>query len=125
MNIKKLIFLLLLIFPTISFSQNLIYNKTLLISTTDTVPQGKTWKVVSVLPSDNLLSTSSSGNWSSKTLEITVNNSAVHIAGSTNQAGYRIGYSSSYNPLPIWLPSGTTVSPSNNCHSISVIEFNE
>ena len=124
MNIKKLIFLLLLISPSISFSQNLIYNKTLLISTTDTVPQGKAWKVVSVLPSDNLLSTSSS-NWSSKTLQINVNNSNVHIAGSANHPGYRIGYSSSYNPLPIWLPSGTTISPSNNCHSISVIEFNE
>jgi len=125
MNIKKLIFLLLFVVPSISFSQNLEYSKVLLVSSIDTVPSGKVWKITNVLPT-----LSSSGE-----LKILVNGNDIVVAfskgtysiygTSTGTSAYNNDYH--YNGLQgaYWLPEGTTLQSSDNVQYISVIEFNE
>ncbi|MEC9209754.1 MAG: hypothetical protein VX762_04940 [Bacteroidota bacterium] len=124
---KKLIFTTLL-FCGLSFtsqSQSLTYSKVILLTSLDTVPQGKVWKLVSVLPSNALLSGSSTGSWYANSLVISVNGASITLAATINNAGYRTGYSAGFDFLPMWLPSGTIVAPNTNCHSISIIEFIE
>ena len=121
MNIKKLIFLLLFVVPSISFSQNLEYSKVLLVSTIDTVPSGKVWKITNVLPT-----LSSSGE-----ITILVNGNVVIVAFSKgsngNTGGWMTNNHNYYNSLQgaYWLPEGTTLQPFDNVQYISVIEFNE
>lgn len=123
MNIKKLIFLLLLIVPTISFSQNLEYSKVLLISSVETVPSGKVWKITNVLPT-----LTSSGD-----IKIRVNGNDIIVAfsrssnGQTNSTGNFHNNHNYYNSLQgaYWLPAGTTLQSADNVQYISVIEFNE
>ena len=124
---KKIIFITLL-FCGLAFSaqsQSLTYSKVILLTALDTVPQGKVWKVVSVLPNNTWLSGSSSSSWASNSLEVSVNSASVVLASAINHAGYRTAYSTATNLLPIWLPAGTTVAPSTNCGSLSIIEFTE
>ena len=122
MSIKKNIFLLLFIAPFFSFSQNLEYNKVLLVSNEQTVPIGKVWKITNVLP--NL---TGAGN-----LKILVNDIDIIVAfsHSTNTAtGYHSHTNNHnyYNSLngAYWLPEGTTLKAADNVQYISVIEFNE
>ena len=123
MSIKKNIFLLLFIAPFFSFSQNLEYNKVLLVSNEQTVPIGKVWKITNVLP--NL---TGAGN-----LKILVNDIDIIVAfsHSTNGNAYNSNpqtnnhnYYSSLNGA-YWLPEGTTLKAADNVQYISVIEFNE
>lgn len=123
MNIKKFIFLLLFIVPTISFSQNLEYSKVLLVSSVDTVPSGKVWKITNVLPTLTGL-----GN-----LKIRVNSNDIIVAfsnssnGQTSSNGNFGNNHNYYNSLQgaYWLPEGTTLQSADNVQYISVIEFNE
>lgn len=123
MNIKKLIFFSLLIVPTISFSQNLEYSKVLLVSSIDTVPSGKVWKITNVLPT-----LTNSGE-----MKILVNGNNIVVAfskSSNGQTGSTGNFSNSHNYYSslngaYWLPEGTTLQSSDNVQYISVIEFNE
>ena len=99
------------------------FNQVLLVEQSTSIPEGKIWKIESVLSSSAIISSSSDG-WSSKALSIIVNNNETYLKSSTNNSGYRTGYSVNITKLPIWLPEGTSLAPGANCHSISVIEFN-
>jgi hypothetical protein len=123
---KKILFITLL-FCGLAFSvqsQSLTYNKVILLTALDTVPQGKVWKVVSVLPNNTWLA-ASSNSWYSNSLAVSVNDMNVILASTINNPGYRTGYSTNPDLLPIWLPAGTTLEPSTNCGSLSIIEFTE
>ena len=122
MNIKKLIFLLLFVVPSISFSQNLEYSKVLLVSSIDTVPSGKVWKITNVLPT-----LTGSGE-----LKILVNGNDIVVAfskGIYGMQGAASGFNNDYHYNGLqgayWLPEGTTLQSSDNVQYISVIEFNE
>jgi hypothetical protein len=125
---KKIIFITLL-FCGLAFtaqSQSLQFSQVLLVSSLDTVPQGKVWKIVSYLP-DNAWIHSSSGNASvtNKEVGISINSSYVALGMYTgNYAGGNSAVSgTAETPFPIWLPDGTTLEPSTNCGSLSIIEF--
>jgi len=122
---KKIIFTTLL-FCGLAFtaqSQSLQFSQVLLVSSLDTVPQGKVWKVSNILPTLD-------GSGSSK---IQVNGHHIVVAftdagtwtgGGSTMAGY--AYEKTYNGLqgPYWLPEGTTLQAGTNVQYISVIEFN-
>jgi hypothetical protein len=127
---KKIIFITLL-FCGLAFtaqSQSLTYSKVILLTSLDTVPQGKVWKVTSYL-SDNawIHSSSSSAPVTNKEVGISINSSYVALGMYTgNYAGGNSAVSGTSNtPFPIWLPAGTTLEPSTNCGSLSIIEFTE
>jgi len=110
------LFLLLVafVFPVASKlqSQTLQFSQVLLISTVQTVPANKVWKIESFFPSQNF----NVGN-NHSTAFITIDNVSCYIGQTRSDAGM------SYMPLPAWIPAGTTVAAGQNIISISVIEF--
>ncbi len=122
---KKIIFITLL-FCGLAFSaqsQSLTYSKVILLTALDTVPEGKVWKVVSYLPSGQWIN---AGNNATGSLDILINSVQYKISQ------YKMAHVSNGPfgeketvPFPIWLPAGTTVAPSTNCGSLSIIEFTE
>ena len=87
-------------------SQTLQFSQVLLVSSTQTVPANKVWKVESPLPSWG-------GGSTTNTITIDGNLVVVAIGGSAIS-----GIS-----FPIWLPAGTTLAGGQNIPRISVIEF--
>ncbi|MBM3171359.1 MAG: hypothetical protein FJZ75_07105 [Bacteroidetes bacterium] len=83
-------------------AQTLQFSQVLLVSTTQTVPANKVWKVEGIIP------TSAIDNY-----YISINSSLSHIARFDNVKG----------ALPIWLPAGTTLAAGANVFRVSVIEF--
>jgi len=118
---KKIIFITLL-FCGLAFtaqSQSLQFSQVLLVSSLDTVLQGKVWKITSFLASGNWLSSTNTN--SSNSVDVKIDGSTRLLAVSKNRAHY--SQQNSNAPFPIWLPSGTTLEPAINCGSLSVIEF--
>ena len=123
---KKLLFITLSICLAFALSSNaqnqLTFNQVLLVSSLDTVPQGKVWKVTNILPT--LDGTGSS--------EIQVNGNDIVVAFAIGDAQYvgnanYVSHDYSYNGLQgaYWLPEGTTLQAGTNVQYISVIEFNQ
>lgn len=98
-------------------SQTLQFSQVLLISTVQTVPANKVWKVEAVIPDGPTLF--NQYNWGTQgSCRITINNHTTAISGW--QASGTILYS--FNQ-PLWLPAGTTLAAGSNTFRISVIEF--
>ena len=110
---------------------NLQFNQVKLVTTLETVPAGKVWKVESVIY--NIASTATgyqtgAGGCNSTSYEST----AIEVAGvptkvgqGTQPASYsNLVYTHSYTILPLWLPAGTSLSGGTCVNKISVIEFN-
>jgi len=115
---------------------SLEFSQVKLVSSSETVPDGKVWKIVSVFSSNGQVggNLTTSTNNSSTTKQIIINENAVHISGRAYRwLGNSIGSSAAVLPvsesafqsteLPIWLPAGTLLAPSTGCNGISVIEF--
>jgi hypothetical protein len=113
---------------------NLQFNKAKLVSTIDTVPSGKVWKIESIIYSSTIVdalcntSTNNSCNSNSKSDNIIINGNSVTIRQSSTVTGsYNFGYSTSLlweQKLPIWLNQGNTISSSNGVLYVNVLEFN-
>ena len=122
---KKIIFITLL-FCGLAFtaqSQSLTYSKVILLTALDTVPQGKVWKITSFLPNVNYLPSTYGGGTVPAEIEMKVNGNSSVLAAAV-QGNYSTANSVVF-PFPIWLPAGTTLEPSTNCGSLSIIEFTE
>ena len=120
---KKLLFTTLL-FCGLAFtaqSQSLTYSKVILLTALDTVPQGKVWKLVSYLPSGQWIN---AGTGSTASLSVLINNVEYKISQYEMAHVGNGGHGEKETvPFPIWLPPGTTLEPSTNCGSLSIIEF--
>lgn len=116
--------------PAGAFAQHTLqFNQVKLVSTVETVPTGKVWKIESMLPSSRLTTyfctnTSSCGYAQTQHI-ILVNGTSVYMA-SSDVSGEYAGYATSALTLntTIWLPEGTTLAAGTGVYSISVIEFN-
>lgn len=117
-----------------AFSQGTLqFNQVKLVGTTESVPAGKVWKVVSVIAA-NSLSVAEGTNTVSNSTQIAIDGVTSHIAhcstwtgpGSGSNANPRpYGYTSAeITQLPIWLPALTTLAAGSNVTKVSVIEFN-
>lgn len=107
-------------------SQTLQFSQVLLVSTVQTVPANKVWKVEGFMPSQSLIAP-----WQNTVnFSILVNNSQIFVAGAfhshtTNGSGgvAQAGYSANLTFQPLWLPAGTTLAAGTNVFGVSVIEF--
>ena len=118
--VSRIFFLLILMTSFVSFSQNLAFSEVKLVSTLDTVPEGKVWKIT------NVLSTlSGSGDI---IIKVDGNDIITGFSKSSNGStgSYRTNDHNYFNSLEgaFWLPSGTTLEASTNARFISIIEFN-
>jgi len=106
-----------MIFISISVKGQLQYNGVKLISSSQTVPVGKVWKVESILPNQFEVQ-----NIGVSGARILVNGGSIYLVD-------RSGIPTSNNTflpsmMPLWLPENTTLAPSSGVLYISVIEFN-
>lgn len=95
---------------------NLQYNRVLLVTTVQTVPSGRVWKVESIGSSNgDMLSASSNGP------RITVNGTNIFLVNYSNMATS----SNTFFPsmLPMWLPANTTLAAGTGTGWVSVVEF--
>ncbi|MEY4605031.1 MAG: hypothetical protein RIT43_2323 [Bacteroidota bacterium] len=106
----------------IGFTQgNLQFNQVKLVSTVETVPTGKVWKVESVTFSSGLpyigSSSAGAGSW---LIKINSTDQVVKSYSFQSNGGFAV-----FDAIfPIWLPSGTTLSAHTGVNHVSVIEFN-
>jgi hypothetical protein len=135
---------LLLLFLIIYYQNiaqgNLQFSQVKLVSTTETVPAGKVWKLQNFLPNVSLFTdiTRNQTNPTSggiRNFIILVNGISIYLQTTVtrevgrsdsywNQDGYATAASSSILNEPIWLSAGTTLAASTNVQFVSIIEFN-
>lgn len=129
---KKVLLLTFLCLPlTAAYAQTLQFSRVLIVTTQETVPPGKVWKIESVIynigfDQSGYQTSGSTGCDISyfRSVAISVNNVPTKVGQGTATASYsNLSYTHTYTMLPIWLPAGSTLSggPCNN--QISVIEF--
>jgi len=128
---KKILLSTFIILSTLANAQgNLQFNQVKLVTSIETVPLGKVWKIESVIYNIAPTATgyqSGAGSCNSTSYEST----AIEVAGiptkvgqGTQPASSSLVYTHSYTILPLWIPAGTTLSGGTCLNKISVIEFN-
>ena len=135
------IIIITILLYTGAFSQgNLQFNQVKLVSTIETVPAGKVWKVENYLPSSQLAidlnrPSNQATAGGTKNFIMLVNSNQVFLQTTItrevgrddaywNQSGYTTASDYKIFDAPIWLPASTTLAASTNVLSLSVIEFN-
>ena len=110
------------------------------MSTVETVPAGRVWKLENYLPSSQFAidlnrqpNQASAGG--TKNFIVLVNGTQVYLQttitrevgrndGYWSQDGYAAAADYRIFDAPIWLPAGTSLAASTNVMSLSVVEFN-
>lgn len=130
---KRLLFLVFVSMGHCIMAQgNLQFNQAKLVTAIETVPAGKVWKIESVIyhigqASSGVQSTNGGCNNSAyyESTAIEIAGTPTKVGQGTQAASYsNLSYTHSYTILPLWLPSGTTLSGGTCLNKISVIEFN-
>ena len=134
---KNILLILAIAISSASFAQgNLQFNQVKLVTTVETVPAGKVWKVESATfqggapicvgagpnsgcGSQNIIYTSYQASMS-----YLINGASGYIAHGTYGGTAANASSNVIDPFPIWLPAGTTLAAGTNMMHLSVIEFN-
>jgi hypothetical protein len=136
----QLVFFTFIFFGAQSIAQgNLQFNQVKLVSTVETVPAGKVWKLENYLPSSQLAidlnrqpNQASAGgtknfivlvNGTPVFLQTTITREVVRNDGYWSQDGYAAAADYRIFDAPIWLPAGTSLAASTNVMSLSVVEF--
>ncbi len=102
---------------------NLQFNQVKLVSTVETVPAGKVWKVeMAAYNGGNPILAAGNLQQFVTIMIISINSNNIFIPGSYNNYGYTGASFPSF--FPIWLPAGTTLAAGTNVRFLSVIEFN-
>ncbi len=125
------LFSILICLGSIKAQGNLQFNQAKLVTTLETVPAGKVWKIESVIyniPYTASGAQSTNGGCSYPYYEST----GIEIAGTPTKVGQgtlpasysNLSYTHSYTMLPVWLPAGTTLSGGTCLNKVNVIEFN-
>jgi hypothetical protein len=127
---KQSIIIVFLFLSLRLFSQgNLQFSQVKLVTTSETVPAGKVWKIENILPGVRPTTTS----WGNSTLDFTINinNQTVYYLSSESKGSLfgngQTGISSisvGIGNAPIWLPAGSILSAGTNVLSVNVLEFN-
>lgn len=125
-----LFFFLLISSNDIAAQYNLKFSQVKLVSSQETVPVNKVWKIESVIynipqtASGYQTSNGSCATGSFESTAIVVDGTSTKVGSGTEPAAYsNLNYTHSYTSLPFWIPAGTTLSGGTCLNKISVIEF--
>ena len=110
--VSRILISIALLCSSVAFSQDengLMFSQVLIVDISNevVVPEGKVWKVVSILRSN--------GSYTQ--------NSQLLINGIITYLSDGIAYEAAY-ALPLWLPSGTSVQAPSYLKWLNIIEFN-
>ncbi len=110
---------------------SLQFNRVKLVTTQETVPAGKVWKVESVIyniPQDAspfvIQGNANCNENQRRTYSIIVDGVPTKAGELVGGTGFTSDYFYMQTKLPIWLPAGATLSGGICNNKISVIEFN-
>jgi len=125
-----LVFALFILAASSLQAQTLSFSQVKLVSTIQTVPQNKVWKVENILPFVRPTTTNFSGQ-SAVDFTLLVNGLTVFYLSTESRGNLQgngttgiTAVTAGIGASPIWLPAGTTLAVGSNLHAISVIEFN-
>ena len=119
---KTFFFFIALSFSSLAFSQgNLQFNQVKLVSSQETVPVGKVWKVENLMQSNVNSGVMLINPTRIFACSYNVNGKDCFI-GNTTASSTNISPNS--GSFPFWLPAGSTLEAGGNMHYLSVIEFN-
>lgn len=135
---KKIFIILIIIFAvniSVKAQGNLQFSQIKMISTLDTVPNGKVWKVESIVYSQSI--PNYNGNSINQDEIISINGQNVSVRSSRYMSGTN-WFSGPYGwmnhpvaefitweqKLPMWLPAGTTINVGAGVQYINAIEYN-
>ena len=105
------------------FSQgNLQFSQVKLVTSLETVPVGKVWKIEGVTFSSGI--PGGDGNTWVAHNSIQINGVTTVVRSSVNVQWNGPAYETWQQTFPIWLPAGTTLATSTGVNYISVLEFN-
>jgi len=129
---KKILLSTFIILSNLACAQgNLQFNQVKLVTSLETVPSGKVWKIESVIyniaatASGYQASNGSCNSTSYESTSIEIASVPTKVGQGTQAASYsNLQYTHSYTILPLWIPAGTTLSGGTCLNKISVIEFN-
>ena len=137
MKILTLSFFLVLC--SLLYSQgNLQFNQVKLVSTVETVPTDKVWKVESAAYNGGAPFANSSSNYGfpgvtlqnrgfESIMSYSVNGQLIYFPVSYAIGSSTVGHLTSVDGVahfPLWLPAGSTLAAGTNMRYLSVIEFN-
>jgi len=137
MILRSFFSFLFILFPFYVYSQSLTFNQVKLISTVETVPVGKVWKVENVMVTGGLSSSSTTNTSTPSGVVIYtyfvdgIEYSITKVSGSVT-SGLNSSTSSSSRVylgidraiFPFWLPAGSTLAVGSGLARFSVLEFN-
>jgi hypothetical protein len=117
---------------------NLQFNQVKLVSTVETVPVGKVWKVESAAYNGGAPFTNSSAIYAfpgstnqprgfESIMSYSVNGQLNYFPVTYTIGGTSVQFSNSVNGVahfPLWLPEGSTLAVGTNMRHLSVLEFN-
>jgi hypothetical protein len=129
---KKILLSTFIVLSNLACAQgNLQFNQVKLVTSLETVPLGKVWKIESVIYNIALsepgyqASSGSCNSTSNESTGIVIAGVPTKVGQGTQAASYSsLTYTHSYTILPLWIPAGTTLSGGTCLNKISVIEFN-
>jgi hypothetical protein len=131
---KKLILITGLVFAFVQMKSqgNLQFNQVKLLNASETVPNGKVWKVENMVYSTEVVSATAWGSlgYSGTTAneqvnKIILNGNQITVRKSSSQAGNSNANSVTWEmAYPLWLSSGTVIAPGTGVLYINVVEFN-
>jgi hypothetical protein len=105
---------------------NLQFNQVKLVTTVETVPVGKVWKVEAVLGQRSASGTTTFH----QSHDVLINGIMVNftqdlaVARATGSGSTFGASAEGVSTVPFWLPAGASLAISNNVSFISVIEYN-
>jgi hypothetical protein len=134
------IFIAFFVLGALKAQGNLQFNQVKLVSSVETVPQGKLWKLENYLPNTALANdlnrpSNQPTAGGIKNFVILVNGTSIYLQTNIsrevgrddaywNQQGYAAAADFKIFDAPIWFPAGTTLAASTNVGFISIMEFN-
>jgi len=105
-------------------SQTLQFSQVKLVSTVETVPANKVWKIEGFFPTTFSRYSGSSGVTEGHIYNLVVNGNNRPLGVSSFLTGYwGTSYAGNIGNFPLWIPAGTTLAAGSNVGEISVIEF--
>lgn len=118
-----------LLFSMLSHAQgSLQFSQVKMVTTVQTVPAGKVWKILSAPYKNDVIGTVGSWNASDPAVEFAqsmlINGSVVYLQAFRMYDGSWRNFTGPTCQLPLWLPEGTTVQAGIGVRFLSVMEFN-
>jgi hypothetical protein len=107
---------------------SLQFNQVKMVTSSETIPSGKVWKIISAPYKNDQIGSAGSYTPSNPGVEFVqsmlINSEVVYIQAIRFYDGSWRNFTGPTCQFPLWLPAGTTVQASTGVRFLSVLEFN-